>query len=120
MGNFQRRSAKQAADRGRAQPSRAASFGTPTLRKHLNAEAPGEAERIASVPCSELATSSLAQRRSGQQAQTRQSAAAVMRQRVNIDITRLRSPGGGQQEVMTWKNANAHGPRPSHESKGIM
>jgi len=82
---------------GARQQSRGIFLGTPTLRNMTNAERQEMAERIAyqfvfSDMANQLALRSGDQ---AQQAQTRQSAAAVMRQRVNIDITRLQLTGRG-------------------------
>jgi hypothetical protein len=77
---------------GAHQQSRGIFLGTPALRTMTNAERQEMAERIAyqfviSDMINQLALRSGDQ---AQQAQIRQSAAAVMRQRVDIDITRLR------------------------------
>ena len=77
---------------GARQQSRGIFLGTPALRTMTNAERQEMAERIAyqfviSDMANQLALRSGDQ---AQQAQIRQSAAAVMRQRVDIDITRLR------------------------------
>ena len=77
---------------GAHQQSRGIFLGTPALRTMTNAERQEMAERIAyqfviSDMANQLALRSGDQ---AQQAQIRQSAAAVMRQRVDIDITRLR------------------------------
>jgi hypothetical protein len=82
---------------GARQQSRGIFLGTPTLRNMTNAERQEMAERIAyqfvfSDMANQLALRSGDQ---AQQAQARQSAAAVMRQRVNIDITRLQLTGRG-------------------------
>jgi hypothetical protein len=76
---------------GARQQSRGIFLGNPALRTMTNAERQEMAERIAyqfviSDTANQLALRSGDQ---AQQAQVRQSAAAVMRQRVNIDITRL-------------------------------
>ena len=76
---------------GARQQSRGIFLGTPALRTMTNAERQEMAERIAyqfviSDMANQLALRSGDQ---AQRAQVRQSAAAVMRQRVNIDITRL-------------------------------
>jgi hypothetical protein len=76
---------------GARQQSRGIFLGNPALRTMANAERQEMAERIAyqfviSDTANQLALRSGDQ---AQQAQVRQSAAAVMRQRVNIDITRL-------------------------------
>ena len=77
---------------GAHQQSRGIFLGTPALRTMTNAERQEMAERIAyqfviSDMVNQVALRSGDQ---AQQAQIRQSAAAVMRQRVDIDITRLR------------------------------
>jgi hypothetical protein len=76
---------------GARQQSRSIFLGNPALRTMTNAERQEMAERIAyqfviSDTANQLALRSGDQ---AQQAQVRQSAAAVMLQRVNIDITRL-------------------------------
>ena len=76
---------------GARQQSRGIFLGNPALRTMANADRQEMAERIAyqfviSDTANQLALRSGDQ---AQQAQVRQSAAAVMRQRVNIDITRL-------------------------------
>src|SRR5229473_1878023 len=76
---------------GARQQSRGIFLGNPALCAMTNAERQEMAERIAyqfviSDTANQLALRSGDQ---AQQAQVRQSAAAVMRQRVNIDITRL-------------------------------
>jgi hypothetical protein len=77
---------------GAHRQSRGIFLGTPALRTMTNAEREEMAERIAyqfviSDMVNQVALRSGDQ---AQQAQIRQSAAAVMRQRVDIDITRLR------------------------------
>jgi hypothetical protein len=73
---------------GAHQQSRGIFLGTPALRTMTNTERQEMAERIAyQFVISDMANQVAL--RSGDQAQIRQSAAAVMRQRVNIDITRL-------------------------------
>jgi hypothetical protein len=76
---------------GARQQSRGIFLGTPALRTMTNAERQEMAERIAyQFVISDMANQlALRSGDHAQQAQIRQSAAAVMRQRVNIDITRL-------------------------------
>jgi hypothetical protein len=99
---------------GAHRQSRGIFLGTPALRTMTNAEREEMAERIAyqfviSDMVNQVALSSGDQ---AQQAQIRQSAAAVMRQRVDIDITRLRLPRGGSARSLDLQARNAGTGRP--------
>jgi hypothetical protein len=94
---FTGRTANKQQIAGAQQQSRGIFLGTPALRNMTNAERQEMAERIAyqfviSDMASQLALRSGDQ---AQQAQVRQSAADVMRQRVDIDISQLRLTGRG-------------------------